>query len=127
MQNKKKKNRPLSPHITIYRPQFTSVTSILTRITGNSLLVGSLIFVFWFISVAMGEIFFNKVSPYIHSGFVDFIMFLSIWAFWYHFLAGLRHLYWDTGRGLEIYEAKVLAYIVVVGSFGLSAFTALII
>jgi len=127
MQNKTKINRPLSPHITIYRPQFTSVTSILTRITGNSLLVGSLIFVFWFISVAMGENYFNKVSSYINSGFVDFIMFLSIWAFWYHFLAGLRHLYWDTGRGLEIYEAKVLAYIVVVGSFGLSAFTALII
>ncbi|MDA0362050.1 MAG: succinate dehydrogenase, cytochrome b556 subunit [Proteobacteria bacterium] len=127
MQTKKKKNRPLSPHITIYRPQFTSVTSILTRITGNSLLVGSLIFVFWFISVAMGENYFNKVSPYINSGFVDFIMFLSIWAFWYHFLAGLRHLYWDTGRGLELYEAKILAYIVVVGSFCLSAFTALII
>ena len=84
-------DRPLSPHLTIYRPQLTSMTSILTRITGNALLA------------------------------------LSLWALWYHGFAGLRHLYWDTGRGLDIEMAERLGVAIIVGSVVMTILTLLMI
>jgi succinate dehydrogenase / fumarate reductase cytochrome b subunit len=119
--------RPLSPHISIYRPEWTSITSILTRITGNALLLASLLIVWWFLAASYSEDYFNTANGFITSWFGDLIMFLSLWAVWYHFLAGLRHLYWDSGRGFELETAKKLAYGVVGGSFVLTILTALIL
>jgi succinate dehydrogenase / fumarate reductase cytochrome b subunit len=119
--------RPLSPHISIYRPEWTSITSILTRITGNALLLASLLIVWWFLAASYSEDYFNTANGFITSWFGDLIMFLSLWAVWYHFLAGLRHLYWDSGRGFELDTAKKLAYGVVGGSFVLTIVTALIL
>lgn len=119
--------RPLSPHLTIYRPQLTSMTSILTRITGNVLLVGALLVVAWFLSAAISPGCFAVVDGLLTSWFGDLVMLGSLWALWYHLLAGLRHLWWDTGRGLEIVTAERLGWAVIIGSVLLTALTVVII
>lgn len=81
-------NRPLSPHLTIYRPQLTSMTSILTRITGNALLVAALLTVWWLLAAATSADYFATADAVVTSWFGDIVMFLSLWALWYHTLAG---------------------------------------
>lgn len=116
-------NRPLSPHLQIYRPQLTSVTSIFTRITGNALIVGALLVVWWFLAAAMGPEYFASADGVITSWFGQLVMFGSLWALWYHFLAGLRHLYWDSGRGLDLETATKLGWGVIGGSLILTLIT----
>lgn len=120
-------NRPLSPHLTIYRPQFTSITSILTRLTGIALLLGAVLVVWWLLAAATGASYFELADGVITSFVGDLVMAGSLWALWYHFLAGLRHLYWDTGRGFALEEARVLAWIVIIGSVVLTALTLVVI
>ena len=120
-------NRPLSPHLTIYKPQVTSITSILTRITGTAMLLGALLVVWWFIAAATSPGYYETVNGLITSWLGDLIMALSLWALWYHALAGLRHLYWDTGRGLEIEAAEKSGIVIVVLSVVLTIVTILVI
>ncbi len=120
-------NRPLSPHLTIYRPQLTSMTSILTRITGNALLVGALLVVWWFLAAAAGPEYFELVDGLITSFIGDVIMVLSLWALWYHLLAGLRHLIWDNAIGLDIPTAEKLGWAVIGGSVLLTLITVIIV
>ena len=118
-----REDRPLSPHVTIYRPQLMSMTSILTRITGNALLVGAILVVWWLLAAATSPEYFAVADGVITSWFGDLVMTLSLWALWYHGFAGLRHLYWDTGRGLEIEMAERLAVAVIVGSVVMTILT----
>ena len=118
-----KDNRPLSPHLSIYRPQLTSVTSILTRITGNALLLASLLIVWCFLAAATSPEAFSVANAVITSLFGDLIMALSVWAIWYHLLAGVRHLIWDNAIGLDIPTAYKLGYAVIGGSFILTFIT----
>ena len=111
-------DRPLSPHLTIYRPQLTSMTSILTRITGNALLLGALLMVWWFLAAATGPEYFATV---------DLIMVGSLWALWYHLLAGVRHLIWDNAMMLELERAEMLGWSVIAGSVVLTILTIIII
>ncbi|GFE63283.1 succinate dehydrogenase, cytochrome b556 subunit [Litoreibacter roseus] len=120
-------NRPLSPHLSIYRPQWTSVTSILTRITGNALLLASILIVWWFLAASYGPEYFETANAVLTSWFGDLVLFGSLWAVWYHLLAGLRHLYWDSGHGFELDVAEKLAYGVVGGSLVLTILTALVL
>jgi len=120
-------NRPLSPHLTVYRPQWTSMTSILTRLTGNALIVATLLIVWWFVAASTSEAAFATANAVITSWFGDLVLTLSLWALWYHLLAGLRHLYWDTGRGLEIETAEMLGKAVVGGSVVLTVLTLFIV
>ena len=113
-------DRPLSPHMTIYRPQITSMTSILTRITGNALIVATVLVVWWLLAAASGPAAFATADFVLTSWFGDIVLTLSLWALWYHALAGLRHLYWDTGRGLEIQTAEALGIACVAGSIVLT-------
>ena len=119
--------RPLSPHLTIYRPQLTSVTSILTRITGTGLLLGALLVVWWFLAAATSPAYFAVADGVITSWFGDLVMTLSLWALWYHALAGLRHLYWDTGRGLEVETAEKMGIAIIVLSVVLTILTLILI
>lgn len=127
MADVKKGNRPLSPHLTIYRPQLTSITSIFTRITGNALLLAGLLVVWWFLAAATSPGYFATVDAVITSWFGDLVMTLSLWALWYHTLAGVRHLIWDSGRGLEIETAEKLGLAVIGGSVLLTVITLLAI
>ena len=95
-------NRPLSPHLTIYRPQLTSITSILVRISGNALIVAALMVVWWFVAAATGPAAFAIANGFVTSWYGDLVMLLSVWALWYHSLGGLRHLVWDSGRMLDV-------------------------
>lgn len=120
-------NRPLSPHLQVYRPQLTSMTSILTRITGTGLLLGGLLTVWWFLAAASSPEYFEIADGFITSWFGDLIMTLSVLALWYHALAGLRHLYWDSGRGLEVETAEKMGIVIIVLSVVLTILTILIV
>ncbi len=120
-------NRPLSPHLQIYRPQITSVTSIFTRITGNALIVTAVLIVWWLLAASTSEAYFNVANAVITSWFGKLVMVLSLWAVWYHFLAGLRHLYWDSGRGFDIPTATKLGWGVIIGSLVLTLLTFIVI
>jgi len=119
--------RPLSPHITIYRPQLTAITSILTRITGNALIVGIVLLVWWLLAAATGEAYFRTANAVVTSWFGDLVMTGSLWALWYHYLAGLRHLYFDAGKGLDLPTAERLGIGCIVGSVLLTGLTLLVI
>ena len=123
-------NRPLSPFMLgkYYRLQLTSVTSILTRITGNALLVAALLVVWWFLAAASGPEAFARADAVITSWFGDLVMFLSVWALWYHSLAGIRHLIWDfSAQGLDLGTAYKLGYGVIGGSLVLTILTVIVI
>ena len=120
-------NRPLSPHLTIYRPQLTSVSSILTRITGNALLVAAILIIWWFFAAATSEAYFNVVNGFLTSWFGDLILTLSVWGLWYHTLAGVRHLIWDNAIGLELEKAEALGWAVIIGSVVLTIFTIIVV
>lgn len=119
--------RPLSPHLTIYRPQMTSISSILARITGNALIVGSVLIVWWLLAAATGPGYFAVADAVLRSWFGDLVLTLSLWAIWYHYLAGLRHLYFDTGHGLDVPTAEKLGWGCVIGSVVLTIITIIII
>ncbi|MAB87516.1 MAG: succinate dehydrogenase, cytochrome b556 subunit [Rhodobacteraceae bacterium] len=116
-------NRPLSPHLTIYRPQMTSISSIFVRITGNALLAATLLLIAWLLAASTSAAAFDWVQYVITSWFGDLVLLLSLWALWYHMLGGLRHLIWDTGRGLELKAAERMGWMMILGSLMLTAFT----
>ncbi len=120
-------NRPLSPHLTIYRPQMTSMTSIFVRLTGNALLVAALMIVWWFLAAATGPEAFAMADGFMRSWFGDLVMVLSVWAIWYHLLGGLRHLIWDTGRGLDLKSAYAMGYVMIGGSLVLTLLTIIVL
>ena len=120
-------NRPLSPHLTIYRPQLTSMTSILTRITGYAMVIAALLIVWWFLAAATSEGYFNAVNGFITSWFGDLIMFFSVLGLWYHTLAGIRHLIWDNAVAMDIPTAEKLGWACIGGSVVLTILTALIV
>jgi succinate dehydrogenase / fumarate reductase cytochrome b subunit len=116
-------NRPLSPHLTIYRPQMTSISSIFVRITGNALLAATLLLIAWLLAASTSAAAFEWVQCVITSWFGDLVFLLSLWALWYHMLGGLRHLIWDTGRGLELKTAERMGWMMIIGSLLLTAYT----
>ena len=120
-------DRPLSPHLEIYRPQLNSITSILNRITGNALLLGAFLLVWWLIAAAAGPEYFATVDGIVTSFIGDVIMFGSLWALWYHTLGGIRHLIWDTGRGLDIETADKMGWMIIGGSVLLTLLTLIVI
>ncbi|MEM7752033.1 MAG: succinate dehydrogenase, cytochrome b556 subunit [Pseudomonadota bacterium] len=120
-------NRPLSPHLSIYRLPMTAITSILNRITGVALLGGGLIVVWWLLAAASSPEYYAFADAVITSFLGDIVMTLAAWALWYHLLGGLRHLYWDTGEGLDIETAEKLSYGMIGGSVVLTLLTVIIV
>ena len=120
-------NRPLSPHLSIYRPQLTSVTSILTRITGNAILVAALLIVWWFLAAATSPEYYAVANGVLTSWFGDLVLTLSLWGLWYHTLAGVRHLIWDNALALDIPMAEKLGWAVIGGSVLLTLLTLAVI
>lgn len=121
--------RPLSPFMIgpYYRPQLTSMTSILTRITGNALIVAAVLIVWWLLAAATSPEYFAFADAVVRSWFGKLVFLGSIWAVWYHFLAGIRHLYFDSGRGLDIPTAEKLGWGCIFGSVILTLFTVTIL
>jgi succinate dehydrogenase / fumarate reductase cytochrome b subunit len=123
----KRVERPLSPHLQIYRIQMTSVSSILTRITGHALMVGVILAVWWLLAAAVSEPYFALANAVMTSWFGKLVMTGSLWAVWYHYLAGLRHLLFDARIGREIQTAERLGWACILGSVVLTALTLLIV
>lgn len=115
--------RPLSPHLQIYRWQVPMFTSILTRITGNALIVSAVLVVWWLLAAATSPEAYAQADAVITSWYGNVIMTLSLWGIWYHFLAGLRHLYYDAGKGLDIPTAERLGWFIIIGSVVLTIAT----
>ncbi len=116
MADVKRVERPLSPHLQIYRPQLTSLTSILTRITGNGIIVAVVLAVWWLLAAATSDAYFATANAVVTSWFGDLVFTASLWAVWYHYLAGLRHLYFDAGKGLDVPTAEKLGIACLIGS-----------
>lgn len=114
-------NRPLSPHLSIYRLPSSAITSILNRATGNGLLLSALMIVWWLLAAATGPDYFAVADAVVRSLIGQIILIGSLWAVWYHLMAGLRHLYWDSGRGLEKEKSGLLSALVVIGSVVMTA------
>jgi succinate dehydrogenase / fumarate reductase cytochrome b subunit len=127
MAEAKRAARPLSPHLQIYRWHIPMLTSILTRITGNALIAGVLLAVWWLLAAATSEAYFALVNRVATSWFGDLVFTLSLWAVWYHYLAGLRHLYYDAGRGLDLPTAEKLGIACIAGSVALTIATLFLI
>jgi len=109
-------DRPLSPHLQVYRFQWTMALSILHRATGVALAAGALMLVCWLVALADGPEAFAAVQNFLVSWFGRLLLFGWTWSLIYHLLAGLRHLVWDTGTGLSLPAAQASGYIVAVGS-----------
>lgn len=118
-----RRNRPLSPHLEIYRPQLNSITSILNRITGNAMLVSALLLVWWLVAAATGAESFATADGLLTSFLGDLVLTLSVLGLWYHALGGVRHLIWDTGRGLDVESADKMGWIMLIGSVVLTLLT----
>ena len=116
-------NRPLSPHLQIYRPQMTSISSIMVRITGIACLGAALLVVAWLVAAASSPEAFAVMDGLLRSILGKLIMFAATWAIFYHMLGRLRHVLWDFGYFVEVEISEKMA----VGMFGLATLLTLIV
>ncbi len=113
-------NRPLSPHLQIYRPLVNMVMSILHRITGAALYVGTLLLAWWLVAIAQGPAYYAYVTGILGSPLGKLVLFGYTWALVHHMLGGIRHLIWDTGRGFDIGTVNFLSWAGIVGSIAIT-------
>ena len=106
-------DRPLSPHLQVYRPMYTMVLSILHRASGLWLSATGFAFVAWLAAAALGPDAYACVAAVLSSAPVRLALAISLAAFWYHLFAGLRHLAWDAGYGFEKKTARRSGAVVV--------------
>jgi succinate dehydrogenase / fumarate reductase cytochrome b subunit len=113
----RKAGRPLSPHIMIYTPQINMIMSILHRLTGAALYVGTLLLAWWLVAAASGPDAYAQVSAVLGSWPGLVVLFGYTWALINHMLGGVRHFIWDTGRGFALGDIDLLCW----GSLAASA------
>ena len=105
-------NRPLSPHLSIHKKVLTAVFSIFHRLTGIFLTLGSFLLVLWFLSISIGENFYNYFQI-ISSNFIfKAILFFWTLAFFYHLFNGIRYLFWSFSLGMELKTVYFSGYII---------------
>ena len=112
--------RPLSPHLFIYKPTLTMMMSIVHRITGGALYFGTLLVAWWLLAAASGPNAYAGFGSFMSSFVGRFILLGYTWALVHHALGGIRHLIWDTGRGFGPQEREWLAAANLVGSIALT-------
>ena len=106
------RERPLSPHLSVYKFKYTLLTSILNRLTGLALSLGLLLFVYWLTALSRGEQAYQQASLVLSHPIAKLVYAAALIAFCYHLVAGIRHLVWDTGRGMEKEQAYRSSWIV---------------
>jgi succinate dehydrogenase / fumarate reductase cytochrome b subunit len=114
---KNARNRPLSPHLQVYRPQLTSILSVLHRGTGIVLAIGTILVTYWLSAIAGGVESFAQANAILGSWFGKLVLFGWTWALFYHLSNGIRHLLWDTGFGFDLPTTYLTGKIVVGSSF----------
>ena len=113
--------RPISPHLQVYKPQLTSVLSILHRITGVGLGAGTLLLAWWLVAAAYGPDQFETAQAFIAWWFGRLLLFGFTFSLFYHLCNGIRHLFWDAGWGFELKTVYTSGWLVVIASLGLTA------
>jgi succinate dehydrogenase / fumarate reductase, cytochrome b subunit len=113
--------RPLSPHLGVYKFMYTMSLSILHRITGGAAAVGFLLFVWWLMALASGPAAYASAMHALGSPFAKLLLVGFTFSFIYHFCNGIRHLVWDTGRGLERAQARRSGAVVFIAALLLTA------
>ena len=114
-------NRPLSPHLQIYRPQLTSVLSIAHRGAGVALGVGAAFFAWWLLAAASGPEAYGTAQAFFGSVVGIVVLAGFTFALFYHLCNGIRHLFWDAGMGLELDQAYRSGWTVIAASIVLTA------
>jgi succinate dehydrogenase / fumarate reductase cytochrome b subunit len=115
-----KRPRPQSPNVQIYRPQLTSVLSILNRITGVVLSACAVVLVIWLLAAATGPQAYAVVQRAVASWVGQTVLFGATFAFFLHFCGGIRHLVWDTVHGFELRSIYISGWVVVTASIVLT-------
>ena len=118
-----KRERPLSPHLQVYKPQMTSVTSILHRATGLGMAYGLAVFAWWLISASIGSEAYSVFTGFMASKIGLLLMFGWTIAFYYHMANGIRHLIWDSGFLFKIKNAYAAGYLVLFLTIAFTAMT----
>lgn len=113
-------DRPLSPHLEIYRPEATMVMSILHRITGAALYLGTVLLAAWLLALASGPQAYDWMQWFWGSILGRLILLGFTWALLHHTLGGVRHLVWDTGHGFRREERFFMARATLAGSLALT-------
>lgn len=118
-------NRPLSPFMIgqVYRPQITSVMSILHRITGIGIGLSAILVVWWFLAASSSPYYFDFADGLLTSWIGNLILFLALVSLWYHFFNGIRHLIWDIGAGFALDQVKTSGIAAVVAAAVMSVVT----
>ena len=119
-------NRPLSPHLHVYRPQITSLLSIMHRFTGIALAVGAIFFTYWLLSAAYGADEFALAQALFSSWIGQFILWGFTFSLFYHLANGIRHLAWDAGWGYELDKLRISGWLVLLFSGSMTILTLLI-
>ena len=113
-------NRPLSPHLQIYKPIPTMVSSIVHRITGVTLYFGTVLVAWWLIAAAIGPEYFEFVQKVMGSIIGRLVLFGFTFALFQHMIGGVRHLIWDTGAMFDKHTTTKMAYVSVILSVALT-------
>lgn len=119
-------NRPLSPHLTIYRLPLTAKLSILHRITGVGMMLAAILIVWWFVAGVYSPAYFATADWLLTSWFGTLVMVGSLWALWYHFCNGIRHLVWDAGYSFDLAKSERNNWIILGSSVVLTVLTLII-
>jgi len=120
-------NRPLSPHLTVYRLPLTAKLSILHRITGVGMVLAAVLIVWWFVAAVYSPGYFATADWLLTSWLGTLVMVGSLWALWYHFCNGIRHLVWDAGYAFNLATAERNNWIVLGASVVLTVLTLIIV
>jgi succinate dehydrogenase / fumarate reductase cytochrome b subunit len=112
--------RPLSPHLSIYRPMLTMLMSIAHRISGIGNAIGFLLLAWWLVAISIGPEAYAQVSEFFGSVLGRLLLFLFSWSLIHHMLGGIRHLIWDTGLGLDKVSIEAFAWATIIGSITLA-------
>ena len=113
-------NRPLSPHLQVYRLTFTFLMSGFHRVIGTLLYFGIVIFMWWLVAAASGPAYFDFVNALFGSWFGRLVLLGMTWLTIHHALGGVRHFIWDTGLGLDETGRELLARLTLIGSIVLT-------
>ena len=119
-------NRPLSPHLQIYRPQMTSLLSITHRATGIVLAAGSVLFFCWLMAAIIGPEEFAMVQGLLGSWFGQMVLWGITFCLFYHLSNGIRHLAWDIGWGFGLDKVQMSGWLTVIFSVLMSVLTLVI-
>jgi succinate dehydrogenase / fumarate reductase cytochrome b subunit len=120
MAETRRAERPLSPHLQIYRWTVTMTVSVLHRITGVALYFGVVLLLWWLLAAAISDSAFETAESVFSHWLGELVLFGFSWALIHHMLGGIRHLIWDTGRGLDVRSANQLAWANIGGSIVLT-------